>query len=85
MPFMYANAQEVFEPEHAFLFATMPCRACGEEQREISVPVSNLSQYNQGAFVQDAFPDMPAGDREQLFQSGIGPDCFDKIFSEEER
>jgi hypothetical protein len=85
MPLMYAQGREVYEPVHVYVLTTVPCIVCQREQREISVPASGLFKYHQGAFVQDAFPDMPPADREQLFMSGIGPNCFNKMFSEEER
>lgn len=84
MPLHSAEMREEFEPEHVYIFLTNPCIMCGGEQREIKVPASAMFRYRRGEFVQKAFSDMPVGDREHLFLSGIGPACFEEIFDEEE-
>jgi len=43
-----------------------------------------FKRWQAGAFVQDAFPNMPADDREKLVTGTCGP-CWDDMFSEEER
>lgn len=49
----------------------------------VVVPSKGLYKYRQGAMIQDAFPNLSAGDREFLI-SGISNDEFDKMFSEDE-
>lgn len=58
------------------------CIECGCRQR-IQVTQDEANAYNNGARIQDAFPNMPAGDREWLI-SGICGTCFDEMFDEED-
>jgi len=59
----------------------MISRHCNECDRDIPlvVQLEDLEKYNNGAFVQDAFPYLNAGDRE-LIISGTCSECFDKMF-----
>ena len=45
---------------------------------------AHLFRYNQGALVHEAFPELNADEREALFQSGICPKCWDKLFADED-
>lgn len=49
-----------------------------------NVQTRDVFAWRQGAFAQEAFPLVPASDREHLFISGICPDCWDRMFSEGE-
>lgn len=46
---------------------------------ELQVLKTDFIAYQNGAFVQDAFPYLSDGDRELLI-SGICSDCFDMMF-----
>lgn len=59
------------------------CTDC-DTSKTAKVAGPQLFRYNQGAFVQVAFPDMSAEDREFFFMSGICPKCWDEIFREED-
>lgn len=76
--FQYANMDELHDP-HRYMFLTVACPMCGGNQKEITVNGEDLFKYNQGAFVQDAFPYLSDGDREQLFMTGICSACFDAM------
>lgn len=54
------------------------CKDCG---RIVEIPCTptQLKKYNNGALIQQVFPNLSADDRE-IFQSGICNDCFEKIF-----
>lgn len=71
----------------AFSFKTIPgdsknviveiqCIDCGKIV-EIKAPIAGIKARENGAFIQDAFPFMPASDRE-MFISQICDDCFPK-------
>lgn len=60
---------------------TPPCPACSSVE-SIEVNIDDIAKYNAGAFVQDAFPDMPHDIRER-FISGICGVCWDTLFQDE--
>ena len=79
----YAGYRETFENEvHEYHLTTIPCPRCGK-QTEITVKGPDLFEYNQGAFIQDAFPYLSAADRERLMSGYCGP-CFDSLFAGED-
>lgn len=55
------------------------CRGECKELKKVTVNGPDLFDYNQGAFVQDAFPYLSAADRELLFMTGICGTCFDRL------
>jgi hypothetical protein len=57
--------------------ATKPCVYC-LQQHYVTVDVEGLEKWQAGAFVQVAFPNMPADVREMLI-SGTCPDCWEKF------
>lgn len=59
---------------------TRPCPKCGSVAT-LRVELDALVKYEGGAFVQDAFPDMPRTDRERLV-SAVCPKCWDAMFKE---
>lgn len=77
----YADARctytESYEPVHTYTF-TGPCVVTGKPY-SVTVPGPGLFAYRHGAYIQAAFPDLPAGDREFLI-SGISPEAFDSMF-----
>jgi hypothetical protein len=56
--------------------ATPPCVYCNEV-KYVTVDIDGLEKYRAGAFIQDAFPRMPADVREMLI-SGTCPDCWER-------
>ena len=56
------------------------CPMCGEYHM-LTVEMKQYFDYQSGALVQDAFPEMSSIDRER-FISGLCPDCQEKIFME---
>ena len=61
---------------------TKPCSVCGEYEI-LSLDRDAVMRWQEWQNIQDAFPDMNAGDRELLI-SGIHPACWDKLFPDEE-
>lgn len=55
------------------------CPLCGFEKTLIVKHVDYVKWTN-GTHVQDAFPYIPAGDREMLV-SGICSECYDRMFA----
>lgn len=83
MTLRYSRYQEKFDGgEQLYVFTTIPCPQC-KASDEIEVKGRDLYRYNQGAFIQDAFPYLSPADRERLMSGYCGP-CFDVLFSDEE-
>lgn len=61
---------------------TKPCLVCGKEGY-VDVYYEDVTRYINGAKVQDAFPYLPAEQREMII-SGTHPACFNEIFPPEE-
>lgn len=73
--------EETYEPEHTYTFIG-PCVKTGKEVR-VTVPATGLYRFHQGAFMQDAFPDLAAADREWLI-SGYSAEGWALIFDSDE-
>lgn len=58
------------------------CYEC-QKTVELQVRKTDFIAYQNGAFVQDAFPYLSDGDHE-LMISGICTTCFDEMFDEDE-
>ena len=58
------------------------CPICNRTN-EITVKEADFILWSAGTLVQDAFPYLSADEREMLI-SGICPDCWENLFSEEE-
>lgn len=56
---------------------TPTCIMCGRTG-VLQVPKAGWEKYQKGEFVQKAFPDLTADEREMLI-TGTHPDCFDKL------
>lgn len=56
------------------------CPFCGRESI-LTVAEADFEAWQAGAFVQDAFPYLTAGEREMLI-SGTCPTCWDEMFVE---
>ena len=67
--------------KHLYLFSG-PCHVMGKTVT-VKVAAEGLFAYRQGAFIQDAFPDLNKDDREFLM-SGISKEGWDKMFGSEE-
>lgn len=55
------------------------CPSCGQTQ-VVSVEQEDYDKYQNGMYVQNAFPYLSAEQRE-LFITGICPECWEKMFS----
>lgn len=58
---------------------TPPCLVCGEEGT-LTVSVEGLRRREQGALIQEAFPELSPAEREQL-KLGYHPKCWDELFA----
>lgn len=61
------------------LIETPRCFHCGEKGI-LALPDEGIAKYESGAFVQDAFPDLPRELREQII-SGTHPKCWEEMFA----
>ena len=61
------------------LIKTRRCMVCGNEGL-LELPDEGISKYESGAFVQEAFPQLPKELREQII-SGTHPKCWDEMFA----
>jgi len=68
--------------EGLYKASSLPCPDCNDVL-EIELLGSKLYAYNQGAYVQEVFPDMNDDDRER-FVSGVCPPCWEKTFPDED-
>jgi hypothetical protein len=59
------------------------CLVCGK-QNVLSVPKDGFDAWTAGAFIQDAFPNMPVDERELLLTGTCAP-CWDTLWSEDEK
>lgn len=57
------------------LYRTRPCPFCGQSALFALSPEA-VQRYQQGALLQDAFPELDQGQREQL-KTGICPSCWE--------
>lgn len=64
----------------AVLLNTKPCIHCGKKG-SVMVSGEGYLAYINGAFVQDAFPDLALDLREQII-SGTHPACWQKMFGD---
>jgi hypothetical protein len=82
MALAYSAVEELQDP-HRYVFTTVPCPIDGAT-KQITVDGQALFRYHQGEHAQRAFPELSAGDREQLLISHICDPCFHKLFADEE-
>ena len=68
---------------HTTQITCKPCCVCGKAAT-ITVESAELAAWRSGKLVQDAFPTLSADERELLI-SGTHPECWEALFSEEER
>jgi hypothetical protein len=68
---------ESHAPEHTYTF-TGKCVITGEDH-SVTVKGPDLYKYNQGAYIQDAFPYLSAADREFLM-TGTSPKGWDEMW-----
>ena len=72
-------SEETRNGVHGYVF-TGPCMRT-KKQFSVFAPSKGLYAYRQGASVQNAFPDMPADQREFLI-SGYSPKGWDLVFKD---
>jgi phage FluMu protein Com len=61
-------------------YIKVQCPHCKKEKL-IEVNRDGYEKWKSGALVQEAFPDLPAAEREMLI-SGICPECWNKMFNQ---
>lgn len=59
---------------------TPRCIVCGETS-EMEVAQHGMAKWNAGAYIQEAFPELSADDREMLL-TGTHPACWDSLYPE---
>ncbi len=64
------------------LVQTKPCISCGEVST-LELEPEKVRRYEAGEHVQNVWPEKSPGERELLI-TGTHPDCWDKMFPEEE-
>jgi hypothetical protein len=64
--------------ETTTVIETPVCSVCGYKGR-VEVLASGVRARNAGALIQDAFPELDKGIREQI-KSGIHPECWTNLF-----
>lgn len=57
---------------------TLTCVSCSRP-RSVTATAGQISAWRAGQVIQDAMPNVPAGERE-MFQSGLCPECWNMIF-----
>ena len=68
--FQLNNIRKVTEGK--YLVDSLPCPSC-DKVLTVEMEGSQLFAYNQGAFVQDVFPNMSAGNRERFMTGFCDP------------
>ena len=81
MYFLRCECKETFKPVHTYNFK-MNCIKCKSEHA-VALKGSDLFQFNQGKYIQDAFPYISEGLREMMM-SGICDNCFQEMFPKED-
>ncbi len=61
---------------------TKPCMECGKTST-LTVPTTGYYQWRRGDYIQNALPELTPDEREMLI-TGSHPDCWDKMFPQEE-
>lgn len=61
---------------------TPKCFYCGDFG-VVEVPMAGFLRRQMGALIQDAYPELSVGLREQIM-SGTHPDCWQEVFSDHE-
>lgn len=75
----HCECTEIYSPEHVYKFAG-ECLVT-RKPYSVTVPAKGLFQYRQGAYIQEAFPDLSSEDREFLI-SGISPEGWKILYGE---
>jgi len=60
----------------------VPCRRC-HTVHDLSVNMLGFANWQAGEFIQEALPELSAGERELLISGTCGA-CFDELFPEED-
>lgn len=63
-------------------FQTRPCPHC-RVPSIVKVSKAGIEEWQEGAYIQDALPDIDADTREMI-KTGFHPQCWDIVFSETE-
>jgi hypothetical protein len=63
-------------------YTCKPCLMCGKSSVKL-LDAARFAAWQGGVYVQDAFPEMSADEREVLV-TGIHADCWNKLFPEDD-
>lgn len=77
-PMMYADNFCTYTEDQAGYTFTGPCAVTGKLY-SVKVSKNGLYAYRQGAFIQDAFPELSSDNREFLI-SGCSPEGWEQMF-----
>lgn len=76
---MVATLENIRKVEEGiYLVDSLPCPKCGDVLTT-QLEGAKLFAYNQGAYIQDVFPNLSAGDRER-FMTGVCNPCWQQMF-----
>lgn len=59
------------------------CFLCDKPPRVMLLDTAAFSRWENGALIQDAFPDMPADEREEL-KTGTHAECWARMFGDDD-
>ena len=79
--FLSQKCEQVYHPKHLYNF-TLGCIKCKSEHT-VSLNGSDLYQYNQGKYIQEAFPYI-SQDMREMMMSGICDTCWQITFPPED-
>lgn len=78
---MYIEIHKVFD-NGVTRIKTPNCMRCGQPSL-MDVKTTSLKKWQQGMFIQDAFPELSAPERENIL-TGTHPGCWDEMFPNNE-
>jgi hypothetical protein len=68
----YCSYKEIYEPEHGYIFTGIAqINGYDKQKHSVFVKAENLFKYRQGAYIQEAFPDLTPQDREFLMSGNM--------------
>lgn len=79
MKHKYNNITEMVE-NTTYSIETPKCFRCGDSG-VVEVPMAGFLRRQLGALIQDAYPELSVGLREQIM-SGTHPDCWQEVFGD---
>lgn len=74
------KANSIIESDHDVEYFTPSCPVC-QRTSVLKVPSKGVTAWEKGSYIQDAFPNLTASQREMI-KTGIHEECWDILFSE---